>query len=596
MNRLPLCLLTKRYVPVLVFAAYLLFGAVLTWPLIFNLDSTLFGGLGDAAGGVWSAWATAAGYVSPLKTELISAPFGFPAVRTFTQPIFEYLLVCPGGIFGEVRNYNLLALFSYIFTALSTYLVLDRLLKNKAASFIGGLIFGFCPAAIAHGAGGHITFSLNLFIPLLLLALLHNRIKRTCFSAALVGGAFAMVTLTCLYTGYFCMFVVIFFAAFDWIASKKQLGWEPLSQGTELPGRAFLLNYFWCAFFAALFILPFEYKAILEMFTRTKIELVQTGHVRSLGALVVYSVRMWEYFIPSIDHPVLGRFFEVFIRSHLHGSNTVEQTLYLGVAPLGLFITGIVLLFKKRFSQEHRFYFLLFAWGAAFMCLMSFPPYIPVGNYFIPLIGYFAHKVAPMFRVYSRFGMLVNLFVACGAAVVLAHLSGTLSKLRYRILVAIALIVLCFEYWSIPPNYAMPVKDPPAVYTWLAAQPGDFIVAEYPMMPNDEGAFSTYLFWQRVHGKRLVNGAGPAQKEAWAFFNKVNYPSDRQTLDLLRKTGIKYLVVHPEMYKEGPIPAYIKRHFPPDIAGIRYNNGVPPPIQRFIKPYQTFGADVVYKL
>ncbi|MFA7008396.1 MAG: hypothetical protein WC204_05985 [Elusimicrobiales bacterium] len=575
------------------FMLYCCASTLLTWPLILKSDSILFGAPGDAAGVVWGIWSR---FIATHRTLLLSAPFGFSLGPIYVQPVYDFFLILPAMFLNTVRGYNFFALVSFPLTAAALFIFLDRTLQNKTAAFIGGLIFGFCPAAVAHGGGGHIGFAFNAFIPFFLISLFHNRLKRTVFSASLVGGSFVLVALTSLYTGYFCLYVAALFVLFDWTASKSRSGGQALNPCPVQTCGAFVFNYICCVLFAALFVIPFEYKAILEIIARTEGDLAPIGPARPLGALVVYSVRMWEYFVPSIDHPVLGHYFENFIRTHLHGSNTTEQTLYLGLVPLGLFLTGIVFWFKNRFSQEHKFYFLFFSLAAAFMCIMSFPPYIPFGPFKIPLIGFFAHKIAPMFRVYARFGILVNMFVACGAAVGLTHLSGVLSKNRYRGLVTVVLIVLVFEYWSIPPNYAMPINNPPEVYKWLAAQPGDFIVAEYPMMPNDEGAFSTYLLWQIVHRKRLVNGAGPAQKEAWAFYNKVNYPANRQTMDLLRKAGVKYLIVHPEMYKEGPIPAYIKRHFPPEAAGIAYNNGVPPLIGRFIKPYKICGVDVVYRL
>lgn len=581
------------YKDVGIFFIYLTVSVLLTRPLLFGLNSVLLGGPGDAAGNVWGLWS---GFIIHSKTELLSAPFGYSLPQTFSQPVVNWLMISMAKLFGPLAGYNLLVMLSFPATAFVSFLCLRYLLRNNSAAFVGGLVFGFCPAAIAHGGGGHITFSFNVFIPLFILALLHNRLKRTTFTAALAGGVLSLITLTSLYTGYFCLFVFVFFIVFDWLASRRQLGGVGLNPGA-CPGRGvFLLNYLFCALFAAILVLPFEYKAIAEVFSQNSQKLVETGRIRTLGALVVYSVRMWEYFVPSIDHPVLGNFFDGFIRSHLHGSNTTEQTLYLGLVPLSLFGTGIVLFFKKCFTAEYRFYFSFFMAGAALMCLMSFPPYIPAGPYKLPLLGFFAHKLAPMFRVYSRFGLLVNFFVSCGAAVVLAYFSGVLSKGRYFFLMLASLLVLSFEYCSIPANYALSVKDPPGVYKWLAAQPEDCVVAEYPMMPNDEASFYTYLLWQTMHGKRIVNGAAPAQKEAWSLYSKVNYPTDLKTLELLRKSGVKYLIVHSVMYADGPIPAHIKKHFPAEISGISYNNGEPPPIWRFLKPYMSFGADVVYML
>jgi len=560
-------------------AAYFGFSVFLTWPLLLDPTAVVFGGPGDAAGAIWGIWSN---FITTSETIRLGAPFGFVLPRTFSQPVADCLMVAMGNVFGPIPGYNLLVLASFPLTAFATFLCLRSLIKSDFSAFFGGLIFGFAPAALAHGAGGHLSFSLNMFVPVFLLSLFYNHGRRTLFSAALVGGAFTLVTLTSLYMGFFCAFAWLTFASYDWATNGA----------AKQP--AVLMNYAAAFCFALLFILPFEYKALIEMFSGDKTQLAQTGRVRTLGALVVYSVRMWEYFLPSIDHPVLGKIFEGFIGTHLHGSNTTEQTLYLGLAPLGLFFTGLVLFFRNKFSPERRFYFLFFAIAAAFMVVMSFPPYIPLGPVKIPLIGYFTHKIAPMFRVYSRFGILVNLFVACGAAVTLAHLAGVMSKGRFYALAGVLTALLLFEYRGIPHNYGMPVKPPPPVYQWLAAEPGDFIVAEYPMMPNDEAGFYTYMLWQTFHGKRLVNGTSPILKESWEFFQKVNYPSDFKTLEVLRKAGVKYLIVHPELYAS--IPPELTKHFSKDRAEKTYNNNVPPPVLKKLKPYKVFGQVSVYKL
>jgi len=576
--------LTERLLqPAAAFAVYFCFSVFLTWPLVLAPGSVLLGGPGDAAGTVWTLWS---GFISTSATNMLGAPYGFVLPRTFSQPVADFLMTSMASLFGAVPGYNLLVLASFPLTALAAFLCLRSLVKNGLAAFFGGLVFGFAPPALAHGAGGHLNFSLNIFVPLLVLALIRNGEKRTFLSAALVGAAFALVTLTSIYMGYFCAFACLAFAAFDLFIWKR-------SGQVFFLNRA-ILNYLVVAFFAALFILPFEYKALVEMFSGSRTQLVQTGRVRDLGALVVYSVRMWEYFLPSIDHPVLGRIFEGFIGTHLHGSNTTEQTLYLGLAPLGLFFAGLGLFFRNKFSPERRFYFLFFAIAAAFMVIMSFPPYIPLGPVKIPLIGYFTHKIAPMFRVYSRFGILVNFFVACGAAVTLAHLAGVMSKTRFYALAGALTALLLFEYRGIPHNYGMQVKPPPPVYEWLAAEPGDFIVAEYPMMPNDEAGFYTYMLWQTFHHKRLVNGTSPILKESWDFFQKVNYPSDLKTLEILRKAGVKYLIVHPELYAS--IPPELTKHFSKDRTEKTYNNNVPPPVLKKLKPYKVFGQVSVYKL
>jgi len=567
----------------LCFVAYLLVSALLTWPLLFHMDSTLFRGYGDAYGDVWSIWINIPRPLGPHASR-IAAPFELSSGPTTGQPVLEMLVISLAQGVGEVAGYNLFVILSLPLTALATYLFLYWVLRQEAAAFFGGLIFGFSPATVMHAAAGHLGFALNAFIPLLLLALFYNRNQRSRISGALAGAAYALLTLTCLYWGYFGIYAILYFIAWDYCNSEA---------GRTL---SFWRNYSICALVAGLIIIPFVHQWLAILLFSKKSDLIASGYVRGVVELVTLSARPWEYFVPSIDHPLLGRFVEGFSRAHLHGSNIPEQTLYLGLIPLLTVAAGLAAVRKRRFAPEQDALFKFFLAGALWMAFLSAPPYIPIGGIKIPTLSYFAFKLAPMFRAYCRFGIWVNFFVACAAATVLAHASGQMTKLRFRALCAALFLPLAFEYWSIPPNFAVSVASPPPVYRWLARQPGDFIVAEYPMMPYDEAAFYTYPFWQRIHGKRLVNGAPRGNKAAWAYYERVRDLAGPQTVRLLKQAGVRYILVHPKMYEEGEIPGPIKRYFPPLIAARTYNGGIVPVNPSLRKPYKVFGRDLVYAL
>jgi len=80
------------------------------------------------------------------------------------------------------------------------------------------------------------------------------------------------------------------------------------------------------------------------------------------------------------------------------------------------------------------------------------------------------------------------------------------------------------------------------------------------MMRSDEVNFYTYLYYQRVHKKKLVNGASPGTK-AWDFFKKVNNISNPRTKN---------------------------------ISELTYNNGNFPIIPYGLELYKDFGKDKVY--
>lgn len=563
---------------------YFIASILLTWPLILQFDSVLFGDYGDTRGVVHWIWAKTNKLLETTTNHLIAAPFGIPVDNGFSTPVSEWIVIFLAGLTNEITAYNIYVLMAFPLTAISTYFLLNRLLRNRLSAFVGGLIFGFCPAAVMQAAGSHAAFAFNAFIPLFLLALFYNQSQRTLISAFYVAASFALIALTSLYSGYFAIYIGIFFVIFDIFNSKND------------NKRIIFWNYFYGAIFAIGLFLPFVYKAIFHQIVSSSDTLAKSGRIRDLSELVVYSSRPWEFLVPSVDHPVLGRNIYDFARAHLHGSNFPEQTLYVGLVPIGFLLLGLILSVRRVFDIENRTYFLFFAYGALLMFFLSLPPFLSIGSVNVPTVSYFAYFVAPMFRVYARFGILVNFFVACAAAVVISHLYKRMKRAHYCVMLVILLPVLVFEYWSVPPGYALKVDKPPEVYKWLAQEPGDFLVAEYPMTRNDEFAFYTYLFWQRIHNKRLINGAYPENVLAWDFYEKVKDLDNPTTPVLLKELGVKYVIVHTNMYSEGLIPKPIKRYFPVTVASSTYNNGEMPSVPFPMKLSKTFGMDIVFSL
>lgn len=569
--------LAARAPSALVAATYLLLAAGLTWPVARAPRLVVFGDYGDTRGWIAWMWAKSEGLLEGSVHPLVAAPYGGDNAPVLAQPITEWLALQLTRAVDEVAAANLFVIIALTLTAFSTYVVVERLVSSRTAAFLAGVAFGFCPAAVMQAFGGHAAYAFNVFVPLFVLALFHNLGRRTWASAVSVGGSFAGIMFSAAYFAYFAIYVWIYFFAFECYRER----WRGLGAIVASHARAALT--------ALLLVLPVAWPAIVSQLSAPPAALAASGRARGLDQLFTFSSRPWDFFLPSIDHPVLGAWVEDFVRLHLHGSNVFEQTLYLGFVPLLLVAVGIVLAFRGRFSPPHANCFAFLCFGAAWMWLVSLPP--QVGD--LPTPSYFGHMVAPMFRVYARAGIFVSFFVAAAAAVVLAHLATRLPKAVFRAVAGGALSILVFEFWSLPPGAARALATP-KVYEWLAVQPVK-VVAEYPMVDHAEATFYSYLFWQRVHRKKLVNGATPENPAAWAFWHQVRDLSHPETPARLKAAGVEYVIVHRDMYREGPIPWALKRYYEPKRAAATLEGGVAPEPPHALEPVRAFGGDVVYK-
>ena len=93
------------------------------------------------------------------------------------------------------------------------------------------------------------------------------------------------------------------------------------------------------------------------------------------------------------------------------------------------------------------------------------------------------------------------------------------------------------------------MAPPPEVYKWLARQPGDFVVAEYPMVTKEGNLQRTYFKYQGAYKKRLLN-----KRISASFMGKEDIGLEdlvrEEIAPLLGYMKVKYVVVHLDRYRE----------------------------------------------
>jgi hypothetical protein len=136
---------------------------------------------------------------------------------------------------------------------------------------------------------------------------------------------------------------------------------------------------------------------------------------------------------------------------------------------------------------------------------------------------------------------LLGLLAAFGLAALEARLTG--SRLARGLVVVPVLLLV--EYLPRPlPFDVIRWNEPPPVYRWLAAQPGDFPILEWPSFHEFPDA--TYGMWTLLHGKRLVNGSsGFDPPFTDAIRDAASRLPDPEAVSLIRSVyPLRYVLAH----------------------------------------------------
>lgn len=558
---------------------------------------------GDAMVSIWSTWVRRgadSGCWSLERVPLVNAPHGINFYQNPPEPAIEWPQRWLSRLMGEVAAFNLHLWMTFPLAAATMAWFLWELTAQPAASIVGGILYACLPYHWAH------TMQLSLasiqWLPLALWSWVWLAkapgVRRALGTAVCLG----LVLWSTVYYGLLlaAASIVMIVAARRWCRIAGTSYRAFLQAGLFAVVLVVLVAGWWYA--------PFL-KTALDRYSRP------------MKHLFVYCAKPWDYLLPSVHHPWAGSLVKPFVSSHLYGSNIVEQTLFLGFGVLGLAAWGAIAGWRARRQDPQGFSVVLLLVSLAVIGLwFSGPPFVPLGPFRIEqdqvvarVVWYFPsallHPLFPFFRVYARFGLLVGLAVTALAALGWARAwrlwstrpIGLVASARGRLTTAlwpVAIGLLLIADYSV----AMPFRSIgsiPAVYRWLALQPGDPIVVEYPFMPSTHELHAEYLFAQRVHQKRLLNGAYERTAEGQRRLTLVDL-RDPTVPANLRRLGVDLVIVHHDRYAQLP-----RRPTTIQVFGVTYriperhwDEALPPPPETLpnLRPIARFDQTVVYRL
>lgn len=543
----------------LYFVTYAAVTAFMTWPAL-TLVSRTYAERRDPLGVLWGMWWTRYAFTHHLDPGVMTFaayPFGLRLSGFGADPLSGLLTRWLSIALGETTTYNIILLLAFFFSAVTMYFLVRYLTGSKAAAFFSGAAFAFCPYMLMHGKE-HLGLTFGaLFLPLFTLSLVEAVRRRTVRAAAACGAVFLIMTLVNYQYG---LIGGIFGAAFVFLAWLTGKPWNRRWRGA-LSLRKALPVLVLVAVVAGVTLF------LLLTFTHSSPE-----KRNSLNAAYIYSARPWDYILPHAEARFFGGLTRSFIESHLHGSFLVENSLFLGFIPMLLAVLGLAAVsFMKPGSggtaargvppdgpghpnpitSDTKRLMFSFATCGAFAFLLSMPPTAKVLGVKLYFPSYLVFKVLPQFRAFARFGLVVMLCVTVLAGYGIALLASSLSSSVRRTAVVLLLTALVLlEFAVVPPFRSLDTRSTTDYYRWLKEQQVETAVAIYPLFYGDDFYSYDYLFEQRNHQKKLLNGSKPGTKaESYrAVLMDLLHPA---TQGLLKRLGIQYVMVIPSLYEQG---------------------------------------------
>jgi hypothetical protein len=506
-QHLPIASAASRFAAILVLFTTLT--VVMTWPQARYL-ATHASDHWDVYFNMWRlAWFAHALASAPATMFHGNIFYPEPHALTFSDAmVVEGLLAAPllwAGV-RPVLVHNALLLGAVIVSAAGMFVLVERLTRNRAAAVIAGIIFAFAPYRFDHYM--HMELQWTVWVPWALWA-----VHRTIASGRLLDGLMAgfFVALQMLSSVYYGVFLATLLPL---VAGLLLLS-LPRSQALRA-FRALALGGVAAAIICSLYALP--YLAASR----------QVGR-RSTDEISKFSAQPRDYLAATPDNRIYGDVFE----------SLPEHRLFPGLVAVLLAIAAV---FPRPRTSAAVVY--LIALAAAFEMSLGFHGYM----------YRFLYEHVPAFaglRVLARLGIFVIAFLAILAAHGYATLHDAVRPSFRRALAVVISCVLLLEYSVSPLQLVRYDNTAPPVYEFLARLPPG-VVAEFPVPQKNTvpGPDARHIYMSTFHWKKLVNGySGYYPPSYLRRLDGLQSFPDASSLEILRRTGVSYVIVHLSAYE-----------------------------------------------
>jgi hypothetical protein len=519
---------------VFVVGLYLAFACFLTWPTVAHLGRDFYAGNppGDPAGTI-SFFRELVDHghnpFLPGTIQQLAAPEGqvIPWARDIASMPSMLIQFGLSLAFGPIAANGLYILLGYVLSATVMFLFVRRLTGHAWVAALCGWAFAFFPFAVRNGLG-HSDYIHGWVLVLAVWRLLELQWLPGRRNAVLAGLA---VALAFWWTPYFILLGGVAYLAAT--AAGLAVAWYDRRLKATLAPQAIT---------AAILVL---FLAVLTVIATTSVGNALGVRTNAILEFNTYSARWLEYVLPDRASPLFGSLTENYLVSHLHGSNQVESTLYLGITIIALAVLAWIALARGWLSAQLRRTVVVLSAIAVAALITSAPPEGTILGITVPFPSHFIMKVTTTWRAYSRFVVVAMLALTALAGIGLSTLVQRRSARTGLAIMLAATVLIPLDLWARVPHPTASYSPPP-VFTTLAHEPKG-LTAEYPLTPAG-ATFYWDIFFQGAHGMPMLNGylQGTVQEHRAVELANLADPSTGPRLAAL---GVRYVVS-----EKGPSP------------------------------------------
>ncbi|MBI5827546.1 MAG: glycosyltransferase family 39 protein [Deltaproteobacteria bacterium] len=593
---------------VIAFAVFAGITAAVYYPVISNIKTVVNGSLDDAYAILWYVWwfkhSIVDLHISPSFSPLVESPYG---VAITHSTILNHLIALPfTSLWGPVASYNIMILLSFVLSAAGMYLLVYEVTRSAAPSAFSALAYAFSPYHTAFSASGGMDGAQIQYMPLTLLFLIRHE-KTGSFKDLVLFLIFTALTL--LSFGYYAALILLAIIVFVLYIKVLPIAFEYLRPGSETPPLAKVLFWASAAYIfmelagntieglagplriAAYIAVPTAiaasvrgpgkgfsplFNSVRERYVRmdarvravflvgtiavavpTLVFLVPVFGAASRNISDSYLVPLYSYFVPPIDHPLLGAL--VPSRFVPGPDPFAGKMVYLGLVVTSLTFCSLVFRIRRAGERNRviEYFIVLLAVGV----MLIPPPRIRIGDlsFYTPI--YYFHALVPPFVDVRRVIVLVLLSACVLAGAALKEIGTRMDGRAKRFaLFTLLFALLATEFY--PGISAADLKRVPSAYGWLAQRQGDFTVIEYPLTSLYDTRRYEAFFGQTIHGKRLVNPFGASGHDPTPSNDRLNalitgggpaneiFANTGNALSALSYIGVRYIVVRTDKMPE----------------------------------------------